>query len=82
MARQTLHTIIIDVLTASNQALTIDEILNAITSQNLYAFNTKDPRGVVSKAVRRRTVGSPTCGPGKLQAAFEKNGTRKFKAIG
>lgn len=39
---------------------TVDEILQKIQEQGLYEFKAKDPRGVLSSALRSRSAGSPS----------------------
>ena len=58
MAKKAIHDAVIEVLKQSDGGLSIDQILSSIQSQGLYQFNTKDPRGVLSKAIRRRTLSS------------------------
>tara|TARA_Y100000588_G_C13826154_1_gene741520 strand:+ start:327 stop:560 length:234 start_codon:yes stop_codon:yes gene_type:complete len=71
----TIHDAVMKVLKTEGCALTVDEILVRINQQELYKFNTKSPRGVVSQAIRRRCAGERMVGN---QPLFQNVGGRKF----
>ena len=56
MAKKTLATVIMDVLTAHGIPMTAAEVHSAITKGNLFAFNSKDPVGIVRSALSRHSV--------------------------
>ncbi len=45
------------VLSEQKEGLTIDQIYNAIVDKNLYSFNAKNPKGVVTGEIRRHCMG-------------------------
>ncbi|MGL5080677.1 MAG: winged helix-turn-helix domain-containing protein [Microcoleaceae cyanobacterium] len=57
MEKRTIAQAAIEVLTQAQKPLTASEITQSITDQNLYSFNTKDPRGMVRGAIERRCEG-------------------------
>ena len=56
MAKKTLATVIMDVLTANGSPMTAAEVHSAITKGNLFEFNSKDPVGIVRSALSRHSV--------------------------
>lgn len=48
-----------EVLKAADRPLHVREVVQAIEDRNLYTFNTKDPAGVVSKALRKHSEDAP-----------------------
>jgi len=47
------------VLKNSNKPLTVQEIYNEVIKQNLYTFGAKNPKGVMSQAIRVRSDANP-----------------------
>lgn len=56
MAKKTLTTVIVEVLTEYGAPMTAAEVHSAITKDNLFAFNSKDPVGIVRSALSRHSV--------------------------
>ena len=56
MAKKTLATVIVEVLTAHGAPMTAAEVYAAITTGNLFTFNSKDPVGIVRSALSRHSV--------------------------
>jgi hypothetical protein len=56
MAKKTLATVIVEVLTAHGSPMTAAEVYAAIIKGNLFAFNSKDPVGIVRSALSRHSV--------------------------
>ena len=56
MAKKTLATVIVEVLTAHGAPMTAAEVHSAITKGNLFEFNSKDPVGIVRSALSRHSV--------------------------
>ncbi len=56
MAKKTLATVIVDVLTAHGAPMTAAEVHAAITKGNLFEFDSKDPVGIVRSALSRHSV--------------------------
>ena len=56
MAKKTLATVIVEVLTAHGTPMTAAEVHSAITKGNLFEFNSKDPVGIVRSALSRHSV--------------------------
>ena len=56
MAKKTMATVIVEVLTAHGSPMTAAEVHSAITKDNLFAFNSKDPVGIVRSALSRHSV--------------------------
>jgi hypothetical protein len=53
MAKKTLATVIVEVLTAHGIPMTAAEVYAAISKGNLFEFNSKDPVGIVRSALSR-----------------------------
>jgi hypothetical protein len=56
MTKKTLATVIVEVLTAHGAPMTAAEVHAAIIKGNLFAFNSKDPVGIVRSALSRHSV--------------------------
>ena len=56
MAKRTLATVIVEVLTEHGAPMTAAEVYAAIIKGNLFAFNSKDPVGIVRSALSRHSV--------------------------
>ena len=56
MTKKTLATVIVEVLTAHGAPMTPAEVYAAIIKGNLFAFNSKDPVGIVRSALSRHSV--------------------------
>jgi hypothetical protein len=56
MAKKTLATVIMEVLTAHNAPMTAAEVYASIIKDNLFAFNSTDPIGIVRSALSRHSV--------------------------
>jgi hypothetical protein len=56
MTKKTLATVIVEVLTAHGAPMTAAEVYVAIIKGNLFAFNSKDPVGIVRSALSRHSV--------------------------
>lgn len=57
MSKQTVAQAVIEVLKMAKQPMTLADITQAILDQQLYEFNTKDPKGIVRGAIERRCEG-------------------------
>ena len=57
MTKRTVVQAVIEVMQASKQPMTLDDVTQAIAQQNLYSFNAKDPKGIVRSAIVRRCEG-------------------------
>lgn len=66
------------VLKDNSKGLTIDEIFNLITENNLYVFNAKNPKGVVMGEIRRHCLNLdfPTASPVKHFYIVKMNGKK------
>jgi hypothetical protein len=56
MAKKTLATVIVEVLTAHGTPMMAAEVYAAIIKGNLFTFNSKDPIGIVRSALSRHSV--------------------------
>jgi hypothetical protein len=56
VAKNTLATVIVEVLTAHGAPMTALEVYSGIIKGNLFAFNSKDPVGIVRSALSRHSV--------------------------
>jgi len=56
MAKKTLATVIVEVLTAHGAPMTAAEVYSSVTKGNLFTFNSKDPVGIVRSALSRHSV--------------------------
>jgi hypothetical protein len=56
MARKTLATVIVEVLTAHGAPMTAAEVYTSIINGSLFVFNSKDPVGIVRSALSRHSV--------------------------
>ena len=56
MAKKTLATVIVDVLTANGAPMTAAEVFASIIKGNLFAFNSRDPVGIVRSALSRHSI--------------------------
>ena len=56
MAKKTLATVVVEILTAHGAPMTAAEVYAAIINGNLFAFNSKDPVGIVRSALSRHSV--------------------------
>ncbi len=56
MAKKTLATVIVEILTAHGAPMTAAEVYAAIIKSNLFTFNSKDPVGIVRSALSRHSV--------------------------
>ena len=57
MEKTTIAQAAMAVLQAAKQPMTSAEITQVILAQQLYPFNTKDPKGIVRGAIERRCAG-------------------------
>jgi hypothetical protein len=57
MEKRTVAQVVIEVLQAAKQPMTISDITQAILDNNLYSFTAKEPRAIVRGAIERRSEG-------------------------
>ena len=78
MAQKTIHQAAEAVLKSHPGEMTLNELLKGIQDSGGYEFKTKDPRGVLSKAIRRRSSDAANDKSGSLPVMFKKTETGKI----
>lgn len=77
MKERTIAEAAVEVLTAAKEPMTAAEITQLILDKGLYEFNTKDPVGMVRRAIARRCEGYERK-DSMLDKIFEKRPSSKY----